>query len=326
MCAQKIEGLAQQMKQRALELGADLVGVAAVERWETPPPFDAARVFDYRPSGYGPTDLMPTARSVIVLGIGQLAGVMESNVSDARTTYAFGNFGYVHLNRVLNSICFDLARWLEARSHRTLPLGPVIGSRFSHEADADETANAPLYGVFSLKHAAVLSGIGRRAKNGLVATSRFGTRVRLAGLITAAVLGSDEPLEDDPCPPNCTICMDVCPTQAISHDGRVNHYRCSSDCGSRGTSREEIRENIRQIYPVDLPGFNYVPNDFRAIDSAGNRLCKVACMALCPLGQARNSDVLRRARHWETTNPKVVLSGFPNETARGSGYVLSGRM
>ncbi|HJO82335.1 MAG TPA: hypothetical protein QF520_08020 [SAR202 cluster bacterium] len=312
MCAQDIEGLTQQIKQRAQELGADLVGVAAVERWQTPQLSDASKVFDYRPSGYGPTDLLPPARSVIVLGIGQLGGVIESNVSDAKTTYAFGNFGYVHLNRLLNSICYDLARWLEARSRRTLPLGALVGARFNHEADGDETATAPLYGVFSMKRAAVLSGMGRRARNGLVATPRFGTRVRLGCVVTTAVLENEEPLEDDPCPPNCTICVDVCPTRAISPDGRVNHYRCSSDCGSRGTTFEEIRANIKQGYPMDLPGANYAASDHRAIDSFGNRMCKVACLALCPLGQDPNSDVLRRARDWETANPKVELAGFPD--------------
>ena len=128
----EIKALSRQIKQQAIELGADVVGIAPIERWETPPPFDTDKVRVYPQSGYKPTDLMPTARSVIVLGMGQLTSVIESNLSDAKTTYPYGNFGYVHPNRTLNAVCFELARWLEKRSCRTLPLGPIIGARFNN--------------------------------------------------------------------------------------------------------------------------------------------------------------------------------------------------
>jgi len=306
------ETLTRQLKQRAIELGADVVGVAPVERWETPPPAESGRVLDYLPTGYRPTELMPTGRSVIVLGLGQLAGVMESNVSDAKTTFAFGNYGYVHLNRTLTSICFDLARWLEARSCRTLPLGPSMGGRYNHKADKDESVIAPLYGVFSLKRAAVLAGVGRRAKNGLVANPVLGVRMRLACLITAAPLESDPLLEGDPCPSNCTICMETCSMSAINPEGRVNHYKCTSDCGRRGSTWEVVKRELQLRYPMDLPGTDFTPEDRFAIDGAGNRLCKVACLALCPLGENRPlPDILGRAKDWETANPKVELTGFP---------------
>ncbi len=303
--------LTRQLKQRALELGADVVGVAPVERWEFPPPPDVERVPVYPPTGYGPADLMPTGRSVIVLAIGQLGGVIESNVTDAKTSYAYGNYGYVHLNRALNSICFDLARWLEARACRTLPLGPSMGGRYDHAADEDERIIAPLYGTFSLKRAAVLAGIGRKAKNGLVANPVLGVRMRLACLITAASLEGDPLLPGEPCPPSCTVCTEVCPTQAITSDGRVNHYKCASDCGRRGSNWEDIKEIMKEGYPVDLPGADYIAPDRFAIDGAGNRLCKVACLALCPLGKNLSPDVLRRANGWEMSNPKVGLTGFP---------------
>ena len=311
MPSRNSKALTRQVRQRAMELGADVVGVAPVESWGIPPPSDVERVPVYPPTGYGPTELMPSGRSVIVLGIGQLAGVIESNVTDAETTYAFGNYGYVHLNRALNSICFDLARWLEARGCRTLPLGPSMGGRYNHKADQDEHMIAPLYGVFSLKRAAVLAGVGRKAKNGLVANPVLGVKIRLACLITAAPLESDPLLPGDPCPPSCTICMEVCSTRAITRDGRVNHYRCFADCGRRGETWEGIKGQMKQGYLPDLPGTDFTPQDRFAIDGAGNRLCKVACLALCPLGENQPADILRRAKDWETANPKVELTGFP---------------
>ena len=303
--------LTKQVKQRALELGADIVGVAPVDRWDVPPPPDVERIPVYPPTGYGPAELMPTGRSVIVVGLRQLDGVIESNVTDAKTSYVYGNYGYVHLNRELNSICFDLARWLEARACRTLPLGPSMGGRYNHLADEDESIIAPLYGIFSLKRAAVLAGVGRRAKNGLVSNPVHGVRIRLACLITAATLEGDPLLPGDPCPPGCTVCMDVCPMQAITLAGRVNHFKCASDCGRRGANWEEIKRNMKDGYPVDLPGVDYIAIDRFAIDGAGNRLCKVACQAFCPLGENPAPDVLRQAKGWEKSNPKLPLTGVP---------------
>lgn len=309
--SEEIGVLTEQINQYAAELGVDVVGIAPIERWDTPPPFDSKKIHVYPHSGYKPTELMPTARSVIVLGMRQLIGVMENNLSDAKTTYAYGNFGYVHPNRVMNTVCFKLARWLEKNSWRTLPLGSSIGSRYNHKADKDESIIAPLYSVFSMKRSAVLAGLGRKARNGLVANPIFGTRIRFGCLITTAPLEGSPLLAGEPCPPKCTVCKNVCPTQAITPDGRVNHYRCSSDCGRRGRSLDEIKSQIKLHYPEDLPGVDYTSNDYHSIDGTGNRLCKVACLGLCPLGENPPKDLLRRAKDWEIGNPKVELTGFP---------------
>lgn len=300
--------LTELVKKKALKLGADVVGVASVSMWDMPPPVELQKIPVYPQSGYQPNELLPTARSVIVLGLGQLLGVMECNLTDASTTYAYGNFGYVHINRVMNAICFDLARWLEACSWPTLPLGPIIGSRYDHMAEKDESIISPLYSIFSLKRSAVIAGLGRKARNGLVANPILGTRIRFAALITSAPLKGDPLLDGDPCPSNCKICLHVCPTQAITPDGRVNHYKCSSDCGRRGKTWTEIKSQIKSLYPVDLPGTDYTANDNFSIDSSGNRLCKVACMAFCPLGQNTPKNLSRRVKDWEKNHPKVKLS------------------
>jgi len=111
----------------------------------------------------------------VVLAVRQLTGVVESAVADAETTYAFGNFGYVHLNRLMNDMTYRLARWLEVRGWSSLPLGGALAARRSTAAP-DRDRCAPLYGVFSVKRAAVLAGLGRRARNGLVATRSSASR------------------------------------------------------------------------------------------------------------------------------------------------------
>ena len=56
------------IKSKALSLGADVVGIAPVDRWD-----------EYVPEGYRPYDLLPNAKSVIVVGArGPTAGAWKS--------------------------------------------------------------------------------------------------------------------------------------------------------------------------------------------------------------------------------------------------------
>ncbi|MDP7540350.1 MAG: hypothetical protein QF726_07820 [Alphaproteobacteria bacterium] len=49
--------LTQAIKAQALKVGGDVVGAAPVERWD-----------DYVPEGYRPYDILPNAKSVVVVG------------------------------------------------------------------------------------------------------------------------------------------------------------------------------------------------------------------------------------------------------------------
>jgi epoxyqueuosine reductase QueG len=299
------------LKEKAYELGAGRTGIAPVDRWNEPPPFDTTRVAVYPHSGYLPSELLPSAQSVIVFAVRQLDGVMDFTTTPSKTTGPQGNFGYVHLNRRLNDIAFGLASWLEDQGFRALPLGSAGWSRYHQRAITDERVLSSFYGIFSLKRAAVLTGVGRKARNGLVASPEFGVRMRIGGVITSAPLAGDPLPEGDPCPPKCTICMRICPTDAISTDGRVSHLRCFSDTGLRGRTYEQVLDTAKRQYPVDLPGVDTVSEEHGGNEGTGNRRCKVVCMALCPLGKRKLPDVLLRGGPSSEVVPKVQLPGFP---------------
>ncbi len=185
--------LTKALKETAHRLGADLVSVAPAERWNEPPPFDPSTVHVYPHSGYTPTELMPSTQSVVV-AVRHLDGVIDSTTTDTKTTAMQGNFGYVLLNRKLNDITFGLALWLEEQGYRSAPLGSAGQSRYNHRADDNPDILSVGYGVFSLKRSAVLAvlaGLGRKAKNGVVASPELGVRMRLGALLTAARLESD---------------------------------------------------------------------------------------------------------------------------------------
>ena len=270
--------------QASVELGAAVAGIAPVERFAGS---DAtgSEADSYLPTGYSPVELLPGASSVVVVAVRVLDGVLASNLEPIETTYAFGNFGYVHLNRRLNTITHDLASRLELLGWPSLPLGACGATRLDRAAYDEGRTVGPLHGIFSLKRAAVLAGVGRRARSGLVATARYGTRVRLGAVITTAPLSGSPMLGGSPCPPDCRLCVSSCPMGAIGSDGVVNHVKCYSDRGRRGRTVAESLDEMSKANPARGAAEGYLPGEFAAIDGFGNRVCRVACMAVCPLWQ-----------------------------------------
>ncbi|HTU01909.1 MAG TPA: hypothetical protein VMG58_08835, partial [Candidatus Sulfotelmatobacter sp.] len=89
-----------------LSAGCDQVGVAAVGR------------FTEAPEGRRPTDILPTARSVIV----GLVHILDSTCDDLpETRYEYTNQFYV-LNGVLGTASTRVARLLEDHGYRALPI------------------------------------------------------------------------------------------------------------------------------------------------------------------------------------------------------------
>ena len=113
-------------------------------------------------------------------------------------------------------------------------------------------------GELADKAVAERAGIGFSAKNTLIITPEFGSYVYLGELITNIPFEPDTPIEDG-CG-DCTICIDVCPTDAIVQGGQLNSQRC-----------------IAFLTQVK----DFVPEEFRT--KIGNRLygCDT-CQAVCP--------------------------------------------
>ena len=78
--------------------------------------------------------------------------------------------------------------------------------------------------LLSMRHAAMLSGLGHLGRSTLLINPEFGNMVMIGALLTDLPLESDS-LCETACPPNCRICLDNCPTQAL--DGvSVSQKRC----------------------------------------------------------------------------------------------------
>jgi len=89
----------------------------------------------------------------------------------------------------------------------SVPTGTIVPTLF------DKKTNR-LRNVLSVKHAAVLAGLGYIGKNSLLITQEYGNIVWLSAVLTDIELELDE-IKNGKCPENCNICVKNCPASAI---------------------------------------------------------------------------------------------------------------
>lgn len=262
----------------------DYFGVGNVERWAN------------APAEHRPNDLMPEARSVIVMGLRIPEGAIQSNNRAyeglRHGIFSYMIYGYNKLNELLDQTAMKIAEALEQAGAKVFLLPSSI--------PRDEYL---MMGVLSNRHAAVCAGLAEFGWNGLAMTPEAGPRVRWVPILTDAVLEPD-PLYNGPklCDRSkCSVCIDICPVQALSEDtsveltidGRTFSYsklnrplcRCGVTALAKGTAGR-----LQAEIP---PGVSTVEDWYEIAkkDSEWNRLERVAamcgrCIIMCPVGRA----------------------------------------
>jgi epoxyqueuosine reductase len=119
------------------------------------------------------------------------------------------------------------------------------------------------YGGAFLKDAAHLAGLGVIAKNNLLVTPEFGTRVRLRGIFMEAELEPTGPLEFDPCNGCDMPCHKVCPRDAF-RSGSFERPYCKDENDER-YANEEIMDG--SVFGIDEASMVMKPC----------RFCELAC-------------------------------------------------
>jgi epoxyqueuosine reductase len=246
--------LASEVKAIALGQGAHLVGIASVDR------------FAGAPKGHHPTDLLPGAKSVVVMAHRFFQSVLESDRFGVESELVPADerwdvqqtvfmFMYNTANMRLQMVSTQLAAFLEDQGFASLPL-PAGGYK----------VGAQRYAFFSHRHAAVAAGLGEIGLNNLLLTPRYGPRVRLGTMITATELAPD-PLCDGP------ICL-----------GEEGCGRCleASDCfgeiyelGVAGKTMEVAR----------FTGGCLSPNRCKRLNAQGDLPYIRFCWGVCPVGK-----------------------------------------
>jgi epoxyqueuosine reductase len=202
--------LTSRARAEALRLGADMFGVAPVDR------------FDGAPEGFHPRDVYADTRSVAVF-----ARRLPSEVMFARSCVP-----YTHANELLlrqvDDIALRLSLWLEGEGVRAV----LVPSDDPYEAwDAERQHGR---GILSMRHAAELAGLGRIGRSNLLINDRFGNLLQLGAVLVAEALEPSAPAAYVVCPEGCSRCIDACPARAL--DGRTVRQR---DCRPRSNARTE---------------------------------------------------------------------------------------
>ncbi len=194
--------LTRKIKESARLFGADIVGIASLER------------FEKAPKGFHPRDLMPNAKSVLVMGKYFPLGVLRGN-SKATVTKV-----YETLFVALDQCAYRLSALIENQGGQALP-NPADVPYYSWDKRKQHGK-----GDLSHRHTAVLAGLGSLGKNSLLLTPEFGNRVNLTSVLTNFPLVENPPFGQDLCIAGCDRCLRSCPANALRGDGTVIQKEC----------------------------------------------------------------------------------------------------
>jgi epoxyqueuosine reductase len=203
------------IKQRARELGFDLVGIAPalasehrqyLREW-----LDEGNAGEM---GYlsgrfeertDPAAYLPDAASVICVGLNYFVPLEEPQEGHGRVArYALG----MDYHEVIKTRLRKLADWIreiapEANTRCAVDTAPVMEKELSARA-----------------------GIGWVGKNTCIINEKIGSWILLGEVLTTLKLPADEPAVDR-CG-SCRKCIDACPTQAITEPYQLEARRCIS--------------------------------------------------------------------------------------------------
>ena len=154
-----------------------------------------------------PVRLLPGCRSIVVAGINYFqpsAGVPAGHGRIAR--YAWGRDYHKVLKSKLKSIVGDLrSRLPEARFTFSTDATPLLETHFAQTA-----------------------GLGFIGKNTLVINDELGSWILIGEILTTLHLAPSEPRVRKRCGIGCTLCIDVCPTRALTSAYAIDATRCIS--------------------------------------------------------------------------------------------------
>jgi len=189
-----------------MELGMNVCGIANVER------------FVNAPSGFHPTDILSSAKSVIVFGKSLSKGVFVAKTNVPYTLL------WMNLSQRIDDAATILSLKIEEEGFVAVP----IPSSEPYEYWNSEQRHGK--GILSLKHAAVLAGLGCLGKNTLLINEKFGNRLWLGAVISNIELQQGE-ITENLCPESCRTCIDSCPQAAL--DGNcISQKKCREKCFS----------------------------------------------------------------------------------------------
>ena len=287
------------IKQRALDVGFDLAGIApptALEDLEFLPQwikkgYGGEMRYLQNPRRQDPRLVLPSVKSVICVGLiyntpypysSEVARLSSSEVElpsrrDVTTDapprgwisrYAWGKDYHKVMRKKLEqlrAVLEQLAEGVETRVY--VDTGPIMERAFAR-----------------------ISGIGWMGRNTCIINEQKGSWFFLGVILTSLELAADIPAPDR-CG-SCTRCLEACPTGALTEPYVMNASRCIAylNIELRGTIPEELRTAVgNNVFGCDICQ-DVCPWNGRPLSGAGSRLSVVGNRSSVVNGRSSDSD------------------------------------
>ena len=208
---------AKQIKDAAIRLGADIVGIGSIDRWK-----DA-------PSQMDPKMIMPRAKSVIAMGFrvfrGSLRGVEEGTFFSNYSAMGYGGLTYLYMPMTVINMC----KIIEDAGYEAIPIGHQSDWRaIDNEGTLKEHYSRPVEPgkpypdvMVHLRFAGYLCGLGEIGYSKMLLTPEFGPRVRIGIILTEMELEPDPIMEPGTLCNKCMACVRECPGNCLPADKTV---------------------------------------------------------------------------------------------------------
>ena len=294
------------VKARALELGADLVGVASCRVLEENPPDPTAPQV--------PSRLMPRARSAVVMGFRMPVGEF---LSDHRWVVAYNN---QLVMRRMDHISHRLAMWLEDQGW---PCAQVA----TEETDPELKRGS--YGYLSMRHLAAEAGLGTFGLEANLLTPEYGPRLYVNAVLTELELEADEPMTEQVCIGEaCSRCLLACPVDAVLH-WTLNKRSCGHAAQVHGIESilyGPLQRAAREGVPLAEVAAQRDTAEkwssiIRIVEAFG--VCP-RCIEVCPIGQDYHLFMAREHRTIPETTPAKRQRVKEMRTAAREGRLVPG--
>ena len=182
----------EKIKETSFKNGVDLCGIASVERFEN------------APKGFHPRDIYSKTETVIAFAI----------KLPSETLFAENPVPYSHVNTLamqkMDLITYDISIALDKLGLKNV-LIPTDDPYLCWDNEKQEGR-----AIVSHRHIGCLTGLGKLGKNNLLINKYFGSMIQLGALLTDEKFESDPLADYEVCPPNCRICLDNCPQNALT--------------------------------------------------------------------------------------------------------------
>jgi epoxyqueuosine reductase len=252
--------LTEDVKEFALELGYSKVGVTSANSFptyiaelESRSEMYSFYIEDPRQPlrGADPKNRMPSAKSII--------SVAYDYAKESFPEELTGKIGRLYLARCYN-----------APEHRINGMRPKLMREFLKRNGCQVGE-----GIFLPERlTAARAGIVTYGKNTFAYAETRGSFILLNSFVVDVHLDEDEASIEERCPPNCSLCIEACPTQAIYQRFKINPRRC-------------IAFNTFRTQD-GLPGgcTSYISHELREKMGTWIHGCDV-CQEVCPRNQER---------------------------------------